>query len=365
MTLGLGLADRLSGAGLRHGVASRAGLVTAVVVLSCVLVSSLVVAVALGPAVVPFGDTVEYLVAALTGGTVDHADVAHYSIVWEVRAPRVLLAAVVGAGLSVLGVAVQAMVRNALADPFILGVSSGASVGASAVVAFGIFSGLGIYALSIASFVGASLASLLVYLIALKGQGLSPLRLVLTGVALAYAFQAAMSVIVFLAPFGEAASTVLFWMLGSLGMATWGSLPLVTLAVLAAVAVLLRCSASLDVLAMGDEAAASMGLDANAVRRWLFVLTAAVTAAVVAVSGAVGFVGLVMPHVVRLLVGAPHARVLAVAPLAGAIFLVWVDLGSRTLAAPRELPLGVVTALIGVPVFITLMRRHRYTFGGS
>lgn len=343
---------------------SRTRLPLAVLTLSIVLLVSVVAGVALGPAVVPLADTVRYLWAALTGGAIEAADVTDYSIIWQVRTPRVLLAAVVGAGLSAIGVAVQAMVRNALADPFILGVSSGASVGASAVVSFGLFSTLGIYALSAAAFLGALAASVLVYLAAHSRAGITPLRLVLTGVALAYGFQAAMSVIVFFAPFGEAARSVLFWLLGSLGGATWGSLPVAAAAVALAVVLLLRNSRSLDVLAMGDESAASLGVDATALRRGLFLLTAVITGALVAVSGAVGFVGLVMPHLVRIVVGAGHRRVLTIAPLLGATFLVWVDLASRTLFAPRELPLGVITALLGVPVFVVLLRRRGYLFGG-
>ncbi|MFI6088264.1 FecCD family ABC transporter permease [Streptomyces sp. NPDC051218] len=350
-----------------HEAAGRAGrgrLVTTLAVLSVTLVVSVIAGIALGPTVVPLGDVVRFLTAALTGGSIGADDVTGYSIVWHVRTPRVLLAAVVGAGLSVVGVAIQALVRNALADPFVLGISSGASVGATAVVVFGVFAGLGVYALSAAAFLGALGATVLVYLAARGPLGLTPLRLVLTGVALAYGFQALMSVLVFLSPNGQAARTVLFWLLGSLGSASWESLPLAAGAVLVTVVVLLRQSRSLDVLSLGDETAASLGVDAEALRRRLFLLTAAVTGLIVAVSGAIGFVGLVLPHIVRILVGSTHRRVLAVAPLAGACFLVWVDLVARTAFAPEELPLGVITALIGVPVFIVLMRRRGYLFGG-
>ncbi|MFD9191544.1 FecCD family ABC transporter permease [Streptomyces phaeochromogenes] len=344
--------------------AGRGRLLTALVVLSVTLVVSVLAGIALGPTVVPPADVVHFLWAALTGGGIGADEVTGYSIVWHVRTPRVLLAAVVGAGLAVVGVAIQALVRNALADPFVLGISSGASVGATAVVVFGVFASLGVYALSAAAFLGALGATLLVYLAARGPLGLTPLRLVLTGVALAYGFQALMSVLVFLSPNGQAARTVLFWLLGSLGAASWESLPLVTAAVLVAIVVLLRQSRSLDVLALGDETAASLGVDADALRRGLFLLTAAVTGLIVAVSGAIAFVGLVLPHVVRILVGSTHRRVLAVTPLAGACFMVWVDLVARTAFAPEELPLGVITALIGVPVFITLMRRRGYLFGG-
>ena len=341
----------------------RGRLVSTVLLLTAMLVVSVLAGIALGSTVVPIGDVLRYVGAALTGDTITSEEVSGYTIIWEVRAPRVLLAAVVGAGLSVVGVAVQAMVRNALADPFVLGISSGASVGAAAAVVFGVFASLGVFALSVAALLGAFGASILVYLASNSRAGLTPLRLVLTGIALAYGFQAMMSVLVFLAPKGEAARAVLFWLLGSLGGATWGSLPLAAAGLIGCVIVLLLLSRPLDVLSMGDETAASLGVNAVSLRRWLFVLTSVVTGLLVAVSGAVAFVGLIMPHLVRILVGSGHGRVLTVAPLAGAVFMVWTDIASRTLFAPEELPLGVITALIGVPVFITLMRRRGYLFG--
>ncbi|WP_425387937.1 FecCD family ABC transporter permease [Amycolatopsis nigrescens] len=332
--------------------------------LAVVLVLSVLAGISLGPTVVPLGQVLRYLGAALTGGQIGADEVTGYAIVWEVRTPRVLLAVLVGAGLSVVGVAIQALVRNALADPFVLGISSGASVGATAVVVFGVFAGLGVYALSAAAFIGALAATVLVYLAARSPLGITPLRLVLTGVALTYAFQAVMSLLVFLSPNGQAAQTVLFWLLGSLGAASWQSLPIAGAAVAVTVLVLLRKSRSLDVLSLGDETAASLGVDAERLRRWLFLLTAGATGLLVAVSGAIGFVGLVLPHVIRMVVGSGHRRVLAVAPLAGACFLVWVDVLARTVVAPEELPLGVITALIGVPVFLVVLRRRGYLFGG-
>ncbi|WP_307868748.1 FecCD family ABC transporter permease [Umezawaea beigongshangensis] len=328
------------------------------------LLVSVLAAISLGSAVIPFSATARFLWAALTGGTISVEEVTQYQIVWQVRTPRVVLAAVVGAGLSAVGVAVQAMVRNALADPFILGVSSGASVGAVSVTVFGGLAGFGVYAVSVGAFAGALVASALVYLAARSANGVTPLRLVLTGVALAFGFEALMSVIVYFAPDSEATSTVLYWTMGSFGAATWGSLPVVTAVVVLAVVALRWTARGLDVLSFGDESAASLGVDADRLRGRLFVITAVATGAMVATSGAIGFVGLVVPHLVRIVVGAGHARVLVIAPLFGAVFVVWVDLVSRVVVAPRELPLGVITALVGVPVFITLMRRRGYLFGG-
>ncbi|MEV8393499.1 MULTISPECIES: iron ABC transporter permease [unclassified Streptomyces] len=329
-----------------------------------VLSVSILLAISLGPAPVAPGDTARFLWAALSGGRVTAEDATTYQIIWEIRTPRVLLAAVVGAGLSAIGVAIQAMVRNALADPFVLGISSGASAGAVGVTVTGGLAGLGIYAMSTGAFAGALLASVLVYLTSSRGGALSPLRLVLTGVCVSFGLQAVMSVIIYLAPNSEATSTVLYWTMGSFGAANWAALPVVTAAVLLGIAVLHRHSRALDVMALGDETAVSLGISPDRQRRFLLVLASLLTGVMVAVSGAIGFVGLVMPHLVRLVVGAGHARVLAVAPLAGAVFMVWADLIARTLVAPRELPLGVITALVGVPVFITLMRRKSYVFGG-
>ncbi|MFD5319987.1 FecCD family ABC transporter permease [Streptomyces sp. NPDC127098] len=347
-----------------RAVAAGRGLLLPVLLLSAALLGSVVLAIGLGSAVVPPADTARYLWAALTGGPIPADELTRYQIVWQVRTPRVLLAATVGAGLSVVGVAVQALVRNALADPFVLGVSSGASVGAVSVTVFGAFSSLGIYALSAGAFAGALAAAVLVHAAALSRAGLTPLRLVLTGIALAHGFQAVMSVLVYLVPDGEATHTVLFWTFGGFGAATWGSLPVVAAIVLLGTLALRRFARPLDAMALGDETAASLGVDGAAVRRALFALTALMTGAMVAVSGAIGFVGLVIPHLVRILVGATHARVLVLAPLVGAVFVVWADLVARTLAAPRELPIGVVTALVGVPVFVALMRRRGYLFGG-
>ncbi|MGW5974332.1 FecCD family ABC transporter permease [Streptomyces sp. NPDC055186] len=351
-------------AGVKGRLASRKGLGWTCAVLCAVLLASVVVAIGLGAAVITPDRSARYLWAAVSGGRIAADEVTTYQIIWQIRTPRVLLAALVGAGLSAIGVAIQAMVRNALADPFVLGVSSGASVGAVGVTVTGGLAALGVHAVSAGAFAGALVASLLVYLASSSRGALSPLRLVLTGVAMSLGFQAVMSLIVYFVPDGEAAGMVLYWTMGSFGAATWGALPVVSVVVVLGLTVLYRYGRALDVLALGDEAATSLGISPDRHRRALLVLVSLVTGVMVAVSGAIAFVGLVMPHLVRMVVGATHARVLAVASLTGAIFMVWVDLVSRTLVAPRELPLGVITALVGVPVFITLMRRKGYLFGG-
>ncbi len=334
------------------------------IALALLLLASLTCGVGLGAAGVGWADVLRSLWAGLTGATLPARDAAAYTIVWEIRLPRVLLGAVVGAGLAAVGVAVQAMVRNALADPFVLGVSSGAAVGANAVILLGAFAGLGVWALSVSAFASALAAMALVYAVARTPHGLTPLRLILTGTALAYGFEAVTTVMVFGAVRGEAARSAMMWLLGSLGGATWAQVPLAAVTVLAGWVWLRWRAESLNALAMGDETSAALGVRPDRLRRELFLVTAAVTGTVVAVSGAIGFVGLMVPHVVRMLVGADHRRVLAVAPLAGAVLLVWADVLSRLLFAPAELPVGVITAVVGVPAFLLLMRRGGYAFGG-
>ncbi|MFD2472457.1 FecCD family ABC transporter permease [Amycolatopsis silviterrae] len=347
------------------GVQRRRPLTPVLLGLGVALLGSVVLAVGIGTVAVPVTHTWAFLRAGLFGGTIGPDEVGQYRIIWDLRLPRVLLAVVVGAGLSTVGVAIQAMVRNALAEPYVLGISSGASVGATAVTLFGVFASLGIYALSVGAFVAALAATLIVYLVARTRQGLTPLRLVLTGTTLSYGSFAVTTVIVFQAPNGEAARAALFWLLGSLAGANWGTLPIAAIVVVGGVLLLLALAGRLNALAMGDEAATTLGVDVGKLRVLLFIVCAAMTGVLVAVSGAIGFVGLILPHLVRLVVGADHRRVLAVAPLAGAVFLVWVDVAARVLAAPEELPIGVLTAAVGVPAFLFLMRRRSYVFGGA
>ncbi|WP_374638801.1 FecCD family ABC transporter permease [Rhodococcus sp. ARC_M5] len=330
-----------------------------------VLVAVSVIALMLGTAHVPWREVCHIAWAEITGGTIATDDVPNYRIIVDSRLPRVLLAILIGGGLSAVGLVVQAMVRNALADPYVLGISSGASVGATSVVLFGTFGALGIYALSTAAFVGALAATLLVYLMARSAAGLVPLRLVLTGTALGYGFSAITTVLVFLAPHGDGARSVMFWLLGSLSAATWQMVPLAAVVTVVGLVIIAACARRLNALSMGDEVSAALGLDASKFRLLLFVVAAAMTGCFVSICGAVGFVGLVVPHVARMLVGADHRRLIVVVPVLGSVFLVSADLLARTLVPPQELPLGAITAAVGVPVFVLLMRRRGALMGSD
>ncbi|WP_130651430.1 FecCD family ABC transporter permease [Egicoccus halophilus] len=280
------------------------------------------------------------------------------AIVWQVRVPRVLLAALVGAGLAVTGATLQAMVRNVLADPYLLGVTSGASTGAAAAILFGVGAAFGDNALAGSAFVGAMGASLVVFLVARAAGRVTSVRLLLAGVAVGYALYAATSFLIFAADSAEGARSVMFWLLGSLSLARWSSpLAVVAVVVLGTVALLLVWSQRLDALAIGDETALTLGVSPTRLRAQLLVVVSLCVGAVVAAAGGIGFVGLVIPHVARRHVGAAHHRVLPVSALTGAIFLVWADVVARTVLQPRELPIGIITALVGAPFLLLLVRR--------
>jgi len=278
------------------------------------------------------------------------------SIVWQLRAPRVLLGALVGAGLALVGTALQAVTRNPLADPHLLGVSSGAAFGAVLVVLYlGEFAGL--LSLPLAAFVGALASMLLVLAIASRSGRLESDRLLLAGVAVSFVMMAASNLLLYLGN-PHAASSVLFWMLGGLGLARWELLWLPAVCLLLALAVLLGLGRALNALMAGEQSAVSLGLEPRRVRLLVFVVASLLTGVLVSLSGAIGFVGLMLPHVARFLVGAEHRRLLPVAALLGALFLVWVDVAARTWLAPQDLPIGIVTAAIGGVFFVALLRRR-------
>jgi iron complex transport system permease protein len=285
-------------------------------------------------------------------------------IVWQIRMPRVLLAALVGAALTTAGTVVQALVRNALADPFLLGVSSGASVGATAVLLFGVFASLGVWALSLGSVLGAMGAMATVFVVSRSGRQLAPTQLILCGVVLSAMFEAVASFLLFKGN-PQATQAVLFWLLGSFGNATWAQLPIPAAALVVGMGYLLAQARNLNALAMGSEPAAALGVEVAGLRRNLFVVTSLMVGVAVAVSGVIGFVGLVIPHIVRLVVGSDHRRVLAVGVPVGAAFMAAADLMARTIVSPQEMPIGVITAFIGAPTLLVLIRRRPYLYGAT
>ncbi|MCX5192713.1 iron ABC transporter permease [Streptomyces sp. NBC_00249] len=339
---------------------SRRRTAAVLALLGAALAASAVAGLALGPVRIAPGRVLDIVLAGPSPtASPGSGRGAFHSIVWDVRMPRVLLGAVVGAGLAVTGTVLQALVRNQLADPFLLGASSGASTGAVLVIVFGagaaqIAGGAG---LPLAAFAGSMAALVAVYAMARRGGTMTTGRLILAGVAVQYILSALTSLVLVLSAHPDQIRSVLFWTLGGLGGARWDELALPAAALLLGSGLLVALARPLDLLLAGEEGARTLGLDTGRFRAAVFVLASLVIGVLVAYSGAIGFVGLMVPHAARMVVGAGHRAVLPVAALGGAVFLTLADLLARTAAAPEEIPVGVVTALVGGPFFLWMLRR--------
>lgn len=331
--------------------------------LSAALVLSVGASVTLGSEAVGLGDVYRVLWHRLTGSG-PAPDSVVTRIVWSLRMPRTLLALLVGGGLSIIGVAMQTLVRNPLAEPYILGISSGATAGAS-LFYLGFLPPIISRTLTMpfAAFLGGLLSITLVYLVARKETHVSVARLLLAGVAMSALMSSITSFVTFSSPEPDKLRAVLFWLLGSLSGTRWELLPIPALTAGLGLAFMVGLTRPLDALLMGDEPAHSLGMPVELLKRLLIVLAALVTGTLVATSGAIGFVGLIVPHAVRLTVGVTHRRLVPLSFAVGAIFLLWADIAARSVLPGQELPVGILTALCGVPFFLVLLRTGNYQFG--
>lgn len=318
------------------------------------LVASTALVITIGPSGLTAADVVQSAVAKITGADSGLSRIQE-GIIWNLRLPRTLMAALAGAGLALCGVILQSLLRNPLADPYILGISSGASTGAVLIVVLGV--GSAAIGLTTGAFVGALIAFGFVLLLAYASGGTTD-RIVLAGVAATQLFSAVTSFVVYIAADAEQTRGILFWLLGSLASVRWSDVVVCAVVVLIGLALCLLHTSNLDAFTFGQDAAASLGVNVARTRLVLMVVTALVTAVIVSTCGAIGFVGLVLPHAARALVGGRHRVLVPTSVLMGAIFLVWIDAASRTVIAPQELPIGVATALIGVPAFVILLLRQ-------
>ncbi|WP_277033802.1 FecCD family ABC transporter permease [Propionimicrobium lymphophilum] len=277
------------------------------------------------------------------------------AIVWQNRVPRIIAGLAVGAVLGVAGVVLQALVRNPLAEPYVLGVSSGASTGAALSI---IVLGASNYMVTGSmAFAGALIATLMV--MAVAGQGSTPLQLILAGLAAGFGFQAVTNLLIFSSGSPETSQAVMFWMLGSLARAQWPQLPLLVIVAVVFTAVMFFCGPILDALASGDRTAESVGVNASRMRVVMLIIVSASVAIAVAAAGGIGFVGLIVPHVIRSFIGYSHRFLVLGSALASSLFLVWMDAIARVAFAPAELPIGVITGLIGAPCLVVLIKRQR------
>jgi len=326
------------------------------IALGAVLLVSCVVSLGFGPARVPVDVVWRILLHKLFGLGVPDWSAGQEHIVWLIRVPRMLLGALVGAGLALIGAVLQAVTRNPLADPHLLGVTSGATLGA-VIVVLHVGEIVGLLTLPIAAFIGALLSMFLVLGIANRHGRLDSDRLLLCGVAVSFVMMAIANLLLFMGDH-RASSAVMFWMLGGLGLARWELLAVPALSVLLGLILLIGMARPLNALMAGEQTAVTLGLNARAVRLRVFVIASLMTGVLVSISGSIGFVGLMVPHIARRMIGAEHRRLLPVCLLLGSVFLVWVDVAARTLIAPEDLPIGVATAALGGLFFIALMRRR-------
>ncbi|MCZ7545833.1 MAG: iron ABC transporter permease [Anaerolineae bacterium] len=310
-----------------------------------------VLSLAVGAVVIPPADVVQ----ALLPGT-EAARPSHNVIIWDLRLPRVLLSMVVGGGLAAAGAAFQGLFQNALAEPYVVGASSGAALGAVLVITGGVtLASAGFGPVGLGAFIGALLAVIIVYGVAEASGSGSVISLLLAGVAFSTMLSAVVSLVMILNT--ADLSQTFSWLLGGLGGRTWEQIGVTLLYTAPGVAVIWMMARPLDALACGDETAQSLGLNLRRARLLIVAAASLVTAAAVAVSGVIGFVGLMAPHITRALVGADHARVIPVSILVGALLLLVADTAARVVLAPVELPVGILTAMIGGPFFLYLLAR--------
>lgn len=336
-------------------------IVLIVILLSVAAVLSLLLATGLGPVTVAPEVTAKILLSRLPviGNAIPHTwGQLETNVVLGLRLPRVCLGMIVGASLAVCGVTMQALVRNHLADPFILGVSSGAAAFATLGMLFGAFSFLGTYSLSVSAFLGSAVTIIFVYTISRVRGRIHITQLLLSGVALSMIMDGLTDVIKLSAPNALGLHNAEFWMSGSLAGAKWAYLKLPFVVLVVCMAILMLHYRGLNLLVLGDESAGALGANVRRLQKMLVLVASLMAGVTIAVSGTIGFVGLMVPHITRLLVGGNHKNVLPVSALLGGILVVWVDVAARMLIAPEELPVGILTALIGGPLFLWLLKRN-------
>lgn len=286
-------------------------------------------------------------------------------VVWLIRMPRIVLAIAVGAGLSVVGIVMQAIVKNPLADPYILGVSSGASLGATLAVVLGIGSVFGSNSLGIMGFIGAFGVSILVLMISNIGGRSNSIKLLLAGMALSSVCSSFSSFLVYISDDSQKLKTITFWLMGSLAGAKWNEIVIILPVIILGTIFFVTQYRTLNLMLLGDEVSITLGTDLHKFRIIYLVITSLMIGLLVYVSGMIGFVGLIIPHIVRIIFGTDHKKIIPITALFGSIILIWADVISRSLIKGTEIPIGIVISIIGAPLFVWLMIKKNYGFGGN
>jgi len=324
------------------------------------LVLSIIYAVTLGPSQISFweaGGIIAGKIPMLKHGVKGGYSPAHETIIWSIRMPRVILAALVGGALAVVGVTFQGFFKNSMADPFVIGVSSGAALGATLAMVSDVGLVLGMVRTPLFAFFGAMMATWVVYMLGRVGSKIYAHTLLLAGIALSSFLSAVMSFLMVLN--AQEMHKIFLWIMGSFANRNWGHVQAVAPLIITGVALLTVFAKDLNAMLFGDSTAQYLGIDTEKLKIILLVLASLTAAGAVAVCGTIGFVGLIIPHIVRMLVGPDHRILLPMSFLAGGIFMVITDTFARTFFAPREIPIGIITSLFGGPFFIYLLRKRK------
>lgn len=332
-----------------------------------VLIGSVLIAVTIGSVPISIKEVYQIIAYKLFGiGKVEtFGQGPVHDVVWLIRLPRLMLAIIVGISLSVCGVIMQAIVKNPLADPYVLGISSGASLGATFAIMMGVGTMFGTNYVGVCAFLGALGISVLVMLLANAGGRSNSIKLLLAGMALSSVCSSFSSFIVYFANDKEGMQTLTYWMMGSLAGAKWERLEVIYPVILIGGLFFWGQSRTLNLMLLGDEVSITLGTDLHRYRQVYLVVAALMIGFVVYSAGMIGFVGLIIPHLVRMLFGTDHKKIIPLAALTGAIFLVWADVLCRVIIPNTELPIGILISMIGAPCFIYLMIKRSYGFGGA
>lgn len=342
----------------------RAPLAVTVVCASAALLALMVVSVSIGPLRIDLADVGRILLAGPNGWEEAGLNQRDASVVWQLRVPRILLGGIVGASLAISGAALQSLFTNPLADPGIVGVTSGASAGAVAAIVLAGSAGasvtgaLGAWLVPLGAFASGLAVTLLIYVLARPGRTSGTSRMLLVGIAVGSACQAVVGFFTYIAD-DAALQTLVFWQMGSLGKVNWAQLITVAPVFVIGLILVLSLAKTLDVLTLGERQAQHLGLIVKRSRLLVIIMTALLTASAVAFAGSIGFVGLVVPHIMRFLVGPGHRALLPISALAGAVLVVAADAAARTLNPPSEIPIGLFTAAVGAPFFLFLILREK------
>ncbi len=337
------------------------------VVMAILLLISMILAVRLGSVAIDFDTIRGFLVNKIAGKEVFPVtwEDSTQSIIWDIRLPRIFTAFIVGAGLTLCGIMMQALTRNPLADPYVLGISHGASAGAVSVIMYGYLAFLGHYATMVGAFAGAVISIVLALRIATIRNKVTATQLVLAGIAVSALFGAVTNLMIYMHKTGsDKVKTAQYWMMGSLSGSSWEKLTYATLAFLVCFVIILSMHKKLDVLLLGDDVAVTLGVNTDRLKLIIILVATFLTGIIVSISGVIGFVGLTIPHITRGIVGTKHSRLLPASVLVGGNFLVIADIISRVIVSPEELPIGVVSAFFGAPFFLYLIRKSHGHLGG-